>query len=30
MGFNESIIKKGKFVTEIFFTIMLNEEVVKS
>ena len=30
MGFNESIVKKAKFVTEIFFTIMLNEEVVKS
>ena len=30
MGFSESVIKKGKFVTKIFFTIMLNEEVLKS
>ena len=30
MGFSESAIKKGKFVTKIFFTIMLNEEVLKS
>ena len=30
MGFSESIIEKGKFVTKILFTIMLNEEVLKS
>ena len=30
MGFSESVIIKGKFVTTIFFTIKLNEEVLKS
>ena len=30
MGFSESVIKKGKFVTKIFFPIMLNEKVLKS
>ena len=30
MGFSESVIKKGKFVANIFFAIMLNEEVLKS
>ena len=30
MGFSESIIKKEKFVTKIFFTIMLNEEALKN
>ena len=30
MGFSESVIKKGKFVTKIFFTIILNEDVLKS
>ena len=30
MGFSESVTKKEKFVTRIFFTIMLNEEVLKS
>ena len=30
IGFNESVVKKGKFVTKIFFIIMLNEEVLKS
>ena len=30
IGFNESVIKKGKFVTKICFIIMLNEEVLKS
>ena len=29
MGFSGSIIKKGKFVTKIFFAIMFNEEVLK-
>ena len=30
MGFSESAIKRGKLVTKTFFTIMLNEEVLKS
>ena len=30
MGFSESLIKKEKRVTKIFFTIMLNEKVLKS
>ena len=30
MGFSESTIKKGKLVTKIFFTIILNEEILKS
>ena len=30
MVFSESAIKKGKFVTKIFFTITLYEEVLKS
>ena len=29
MGFSKSVIKKGKFVTKIVFTITLNEEVLK-
>ena len=30
MGFSESVIKKGKFETKIFLTLMLNKEVLKS
>ena len=30
MGFSESVIKREKLVTKIFFTIMLNEKVLKS
>ena len=30
MGFSESLIKKEKLATKIFFTIMLNEKVLKS
>ena len=30
MDFSEAVIKKEKFVTKIFFTIMLNEKVIKS
>ena len=30
MGFSESVIKREKLVTKIFFTITLNEKVLKS
>ena len=30
MNLSESVIKKGKFMTKIVFTIILNEEVLKS
>ena len=30
MDFSEAVIKKERFVTKIFFTIMLHEKVLKS